>query len=95
MQEGEIDWEAEWAEFAKDKAFIGDPKVSKSLWIAKEKHKRGIPVEAPFKCYQCQAPVFHGCITYNADAKKHVSMCDECDKDPRHAEAFDNLKRKK
>lgn len=74
----EEDLEAEWKEYSKNACFIGNPEMSKLLWMTREKHKRGIPVEPLGQCYECKGNVYHGTLSFHAIAKKHVAICETC-----------------
>lgn len=87
----EIDWNSEWDNYLKDRIFwavncdkckttAGICDCAKTLWILKEKHKRGIPVEAPFTCYECNSGHFDDGLTYSKKAGTHVSLCEVCEK---------------
>lgn len=92
MEGSEIDFDALWKEYSRDACFIGDPEASKRLWIIQEKRSRGIPVDPIDYCYECKGPVYTSMISYHADAKKHVPICEKCmpafEKDPRHSLAW-------
>jgi hypothetical protein len=84
----EIDWDAEWEKFTSKRGGAcslgvkcmkceGKCTCLKNAWIEREKYSRGL-IDAQYECYICHKKHMNQSITYYADAKTHVSMCDEC-----------------